>query len=287
MRRTALGPWSVAAPADAALRSAAAPAHRSPRQGLARPRPILPRRSPRPLHPRDQRPPGGMPHARLRSVRTFPVPEIDEQSPRGAADTCWPSKTTSPSCMPTYSATSPACTGGVIHDRSETVEWGHGQLEWCTCTIMSGANGLRDLFDPDYCGTALGYAVSVVAERTVRSHTARSVRHYVSPTCPWQPEPPAWSIWCAATGECPPGAGTACTGCCTTHPRRPLPPAHDGGPQPRPTRADHDSVTTLSTPWGSIGIWTRTTRGSGNHGNLDPHCQTGLMLCRLSRTQSC
>ena len=50
-------------------------------------------------------------------------------------------------------------TGAVAHDRSETVERGHGRLERRTCTLMGGARGLRDELDPDRRWTDLGCAV--------------------------------------------------------------------------------------------------------------------------------
>ena len=71
-------------------------------------------------------------------------------------------------------------TGTVTHDRSETVERGHGRRERRICTILDGAGGLRDELDPDRRWTALGCAVRVVAERTLRGHTARSVRYYIT-----------------------------------------------------------------------------------------------------------
>ena len=71
-------------------------------------------------------------------------------------------------------------TGTVAHDRSETVERGHGRLERRICTILDRTGGLRDEFDPDHRWTALGCAVRVVAERTLRGCTARSVRYYIT-----------------------------------------------------------------------------------------------------------
>ena len=71
-------------------------------------------------------------------------------------------------------------TGTVAHDRSETVERGHGRIERRICTILDGTGGLRDELDPDRRWTALGCAVRVVAERTLRGHTARSVRYYIT-----------------------------------------------------------------------------------------------------------
>ena len=71
-------------------------------------------------------------------------------------------------------------TGAVAHDRSETVERGHGRLERRTCTLMGGARGLRDELDPDRRWTDLGCAVRVVAARTLRGHTTRSVRYYIT-----------------------------------------------------------------------------------------------------------
>ena len=71
-------------------------------------------------------------------------------------------------------------TGAVDHDRSETVERGHGRIERRICTILDGAGGLRDELDPDRRWTALGCAVRVVAERTLHGCTARSVRYYIT-----------------------------------------------------------------------------------------------------------
>ena len=69
-------------------------------------------------------------------------------------------------------------TDAMALDRSETVE--RGRIERRTGTLMDGAHGLRDELDPDRRGTALGYAVRVVAPRTVRGRTARSVRDYIT-----------------------------------------------------------------------------------------------------------
>ena len=74
----------------------------------------------------------------------------------------------------------PDRTGAVAHDRSETVERGHGRIERRICTIPDGAGGFRDELDPDRRWTALGCAVRVVAERTLRGCTARSVRHCIT-----------------------------------------------------------------------------------------------------------
>jgi predicted transposase YbfD/YdcC len=71
-------------------------------------------------------------------------------------------------------------TGAVAHDRRETVERGHGRLERRTCTLMGGTRGLRDELDPDRRGTDVGCAVRVVAARTRRGHTTRSVRYYIT-----------------------------------------------------------------------------------------------------------
>ena len=55
----------------------------------------------------------------------------------------------------------------MAHDRSETVERGHGRRERRICTLLDGAGGLRDELDPDRRWTALGC-------------TARSVRHCIT-----------------------------------------------------------------------------------------------------------
>ncbi|MCY3659986.1 MAG: ISAs1 family transposase [Caldilineaceae bacterium] len=70
--------------------------------------------------------------------------------------------------------------GAVAHDRHETVERGHGRIEHRTCTIMGGPHGILEEIDPDQRWTALGCAVRVVAERTVRGHTTRAVRYYIT-----------------------------------------------------------------------------------------------------------
>ena len=71
-------------------------------------------------------------------------------------------------------------TGAVAHDRHETVERRHGRTERRTCTILGGANGILDEIDPDQRWEALGCAVRVVAERTVRDRTTRAVRYYIT-----------------------------------------------------------------------------------------------------------
>lgn len=71
-------------------------------------------------------------------------------------------------------------TGAVAHDRHETVERRHGRLERRTCTIMGGDHGILDEIDPDQRWEALGCAVRMVAERTVRGRTTRAVRYYIT-----------------------------------------------------------------------------------------------------------
>ena len=46
--------------------------------------------------------------------------------------------------------------------------------------VVPDARGLRDELDPDRRWTDLGSAVRVVAERTLRGHTTRSVRDYIT-----------------------------------------------------------------------------------------------------------
>ena len=70
--------------------------------------------------------------------------------------------------------------GAVAHDRSESVERGHGRIERRICTIMGGANSIRDELDPDHRWTALGCAVRVVAERILHGHTAQFVCYYIT-----------------------------------------------------------------------------------------------------------
>ncbi len=71
-------------------------------------------------------------------------------------------------------------TGTVAHDRHETVERGHGRIECRTCTMMGGPHGILEEIDPDRRWTALGCAVRMVAERTVRGRTTRAVRHCIT-----------------------------------------------------------------------------------------------------------
>ena len=71
-------------------------------------------------------------------------------------------------------------TGAVAHDRHETVERRHGRTERRTCTILGGPHGILDEIDPDQCWEALGCAVRMVAERTVRGRTTRAVRYYIT-----------------------------------------------------------------------------------------------------------
>ena len=71
-------------------------------------------------------------------------------------------------------------TGAVAHDHSETVERRHGRTERRTCTILGGANGILDEIDPDQRWAALGCAVRMVAERTVRGRTTCAVRHCIT-----------------------------------------------------------------------------------------------------------
>ena len=181
-------------------------------------------------------------------------------------------------------------TGNVAHDRSETVERGHGRTEHHACTIMGGAHGLRDELDPGHRWTALGCAVRVVVARTLRGRTARYVRYYITHLpvdtgaarvahlvrghwgCR---EQPALSAGRQLPGRPLPPAYGPCRvqhGCPATH-RLELPDhlqavflaqdvnstiAQDGGPQPRPTGATHGLVTTLSTPCGWSPMWSRS-----------------------------
>ena len=74
----------------------------------------------------------------------------------------------------------PDRTGAVAHDRHETGARGHGRIEHRTCTIMGGPHGILEEIDPDQRWTALGCAVRMVAERTVRGCTTRAVRHCIT-----------------------------------------------------------------------------------------------------------
>ena len=71
-------------------------------------------------------------------------------------------------------------TGAVAHDRHETVERRHGRTERRTCTILGGDHGILDEIDPDQRWEALGCAVRMVAERTVRGRTTCAVRYYIT-----------------------------------------------------------------------------------------------------------
>ena len=174
-------------------------------------------------------------------------------------------------------------TGAVAHDRHETGERGHGRIERRTCTIMGGPHGILEEIDPDHRWTALGSAVRVVAERTVRGRTTRAVRYYFT-NLPVDTGAVRIADLVRGHWRGPSGRGNSLHWSWTTHPGGPLPPAHrpcraqhgrpaarrpehsdasaavflaqvvntpaaqDGGPKPRPTGAAHGPVTTLSTP---------------------------------------